>query len=304
MQKKTEKRDKKMGVNPRYFLREISQNFRRNLMLNLTSIATVMVLIFQLGFFILVVANINNFSSIALSKLQLTVVLEPNLSMEKITELKGRMLKHPEAEMVRFISKKEAFERLRERMGSKINLENLTRNPLPDTFEVELINPQKIKEMAEEFKKHPGVEDVRYGNQELVQKMINLSYRIYFVGMVVISMLMVSAIFLISNTIRLTVYSRRKEIAIMELVGAHHWFIRGPFIFEGMIHGILGSGIAIIMLSYVYSAGSRWLIEGIPFIPVIMPEQMLVNMSLALLGAGILLGIGSSFFSVNKYLKI
>jgi cell division transport system permease protein len=293
-----------MKANPRYFLREISQNFRRNLMLNIASIVTVMVLIFQLGFFVLVISNINNFSSVALSKLQLTVVLEPDLSMEKIAALKGRILKHPEADMVRFISKAEAFERLKTRMGGRISLDNLSRNPLPDTVEVELVNPEKIDKVAEDFRSHPGVEDIRYGDQGLVLKMINLSHRIYFVGMIVIIMLVISAVFLISNTIRLTVYSRRKEIAIMELVGAHHWFIRGPFIFEGLIHGIMGAGIAIIMLNYVYTAGTRWLVEGMGFIPIIMPEQVLLNLSLLLLGAGILVGTGSSFFSVNKYLKI
>jgi cell division transport system permease protein len=293
-----------MNVNPRFFLREVSQNFRRNLMLNLASIITVMVLIFQLGFFILIIANINNFSTIALSKLQLMVVLEPDLSAEKISDLKGRIIKHPETETVRFVSKTEAFERLKKRMGSRINMDNLSKNPLPDTFEVELKNPQKINQVAEEFRKHPGVEETRYGDQGLIQKMINLSHRIYFVGMIIIIMLIISAVFLISNTIRLTVYSRRKEIAIMELVGAHHQFIRGPFIFEGMIHGILGSGIAIIMLNYVYTAGTRWLIEGMAFIPVILPEQILINLSLLLLGAGLLVGTGSSYFSVNKYLKI
>jgi len=148
------------------------------------------------------------------------------------------------------------------------------------------------------------VEGTRYGDAKLIDKLLRLSYRIYILGVVIIGMLLVSAVFLISNTIRLTVFSRRKEISIMELVGATSWFIRGPFITEGLIHGMVGAGIAVICLNVIYAYGTEWLLEGMPFIPVVPASSISLYLSSGLLAVGIIVGTASSFFSVNKYLKL
>lgn len=288
----------------RYFWREVSQSFKRNLMLNFSSIATVMVLIFQLGFFMLMVENINNFTGIVLSKLRITVIMSPGLSLEKYGKIKHRINKIPEVEVARYISKEMAFKRLKEKLKGKVDLTDLAKNPLPDTIEIEMKKPSKIREVAEEVKKYPGVESIRYGDAELIDRLFKLSRGIYIVGIITISMLLISAVFLISNTIRLTVFSRRKEIAIMELVGASHWFIRGPFIVEGLVHGLVGSGIAILLLDRFYANMSGWILENFKFVPILTPEAIMFKVTLVLLGVGILVGVGSSYVSVNKYLKV
>jgi len=293
-----------MGIGARYFLREVAQSFKRNLLLNLSSISTVMVLVFQLGFFIIIILNINNFASMAMNKLQITAILSPDLSITKAGELKQRILRHPEVATARYVSKEQAFEKLKKKMKGKISLNNLSGNPLPNTIEIELKKPEKIKELAEEIGKFPGVEGTRYGDAKLIDKLLRLSYRIYILGVVIIGMLLVSAVFLISNTIRLTVFSRRKEISIMELVGATSWFIRGPFITEGLIHGMVGAGIAVICLNVIYAYGTEWLLEGMPFIPVVPASSISLYLSSGLLAVGIIVGTASSFFSVNKYLKL
>jgi len=293
-----------MEAGARYFFREVTQSFKRNLLLNLSSISTVMVLTFQLGFFILLIANINNFTSIALDKLQITVFLSPRLSLEKAGKLKHRIMKHPDVEAARYISKEKALRRLKERMKGKIDLKTITRNPLPDSIELELKDPDKIEEVAEEIKKYPGVDGVQYGDKSLTDKLIKLSNRIYTVGIAIISMLLVSAVFLIFNTIKLTVYSRRREIEIMELVGAARWFIRGPFLTEGLIHGLFGSCISIILLNALYSVVVGWVIEDLPFIPILPPGQAILDLSLFLLAVGIIVGSVSSYVAVNRYLKI
>ncbi len=292
-----------MNFTSRYFLREVAQSFKRNILLNLSSVSTVMVLIFQLGFFIFLVGNINYFSEYAMEKLQMTVVLIPDYPLEKAGQLKFRIMKHPDVSIARYMSKEKALESMRERMGG-VGMQDIGKNPLPDTLIVEFKNPEKIREVSEEIKSYPGVSDIRIGKVEVIDQLINLSYRIYLMGVVIIGMLLVSAVFLISNTIRLTVFSRRREIEIMELVGANQWFIRGPFIVEGLIQGLLGAGIAVIILNSVYFYGVQWLNEGLPFMPLLPPGAILFSMSLSLLGAGALVGVAASYFSVNKYLKI
>lgn len=288
----------------KFFLRELSQSLKRNILLNIASISTVMVLTFQLGFFMLAIANLDNFTHKAMEKLKITVILSPTLSLEKAGKLKYRILKHPLVSSARYISKEKAFARLKKRLKGKIDLETLSQNPLPDTIELELKNPEKIKELAEEIRKYPGVDGVRYGDKRLIHRLIKLSERIYIIGIFVIGMLLLSSVFLISNTIKLTVFSRRKEIEIMELVGASQWFIRGPFIAEGLIHGVVGSGIAIVLLNILYSVGVNWVVEDLPFLPVLRPAEVLWDLDIFLLGVGILVGVLSSYFSVNKYLKV
>jgi cell division transport system permease protein len=262
-----------------------------------------MVLSFQLGFFMLLVANINHMAAAAMGKLQLTAVLSAQAGPDKAGVLKQRLLKDPRVERVQYVPKDLAFQRLKVRLGGRVDLNNLTRNPLPDTLIIDLKDPKKIREAAEDFKKYPGIETFRYGDDKLIDRLLKLSQRIYTTGIVVIAMLLISAVILIANTIRLTVFSRRKEIEIMELVGAARWFIRGPFITEGVIHGLVGSGLAIILLNYLYSAGAGWIIQDMPFIPVMPPGLILPDASLSILAVGIIVGGSASFFSVNKYLK-
>ncbi|MFP4498529.1 MAG: permease-like cell division protein FtsX [Vulcanimicrobiota bacterium] len=293
-----------MSANHKYFFREVNQNFKRNVMLHISSIATVMVLIFQLGFFGLITSNLNNFSQSIMEKFNVTVVIVPDYNIEKIGQLKARILKHPNIEIARFIHRDVAYKKLKESLGTSIEMENLTNNPLPHTLELDLKEPRKIKELSEEVSKYPGVEEIRYGNVELVEKLIKLSNRIKIIGMVIIIILGISSVFLIANTIKLTVFSRRKEIAIMELVGASHLFIQGPFIVEGLAHGVLGSTIAIVLLNFIYSGFYSVISKDMPFIPVIPPELIAVKTSMYLLSAGILVSGVSSYISVNKYLKL
>lgn len=296
-----------MGGNLPFFFREVSQSLRRNVMLNIASTATVFVLTVLLGFFMLSIDNINNISLEIMKTLHIRVVLEDDLSMEKAGQLKHRILKLPDVEMVRYISREQGFEQLKKTLKDKVDLRNLTTNPLPNVLDVEVKHPDKIPDVAGEIKKYPGIEKkdgVKYGDKKVVDSLIKLSRFLYISGSIVIGVLLLSSIFLISNTIRLTVFSRRKEIAIMELVGAAQWFIRGPFLIEGLLHGIVGSGCAIILLNMFYSWFTQWIFEYMKFIPVRTSVEVLPNVSLILLAVGMVVGSVSSYFSVNKYLKI
>lgn len=295
-----------MGSNLPFFFREVSQSLRRNIMLNIASTATVFVLTVLLGFFMLSIDNINHISQEIMKTLHIRVVLEDNLSLEKAGQLKQRILKNPDVEMVRYISREQGFEQLKKTLKDKVDLRNLTTNPLPNVLEVQVKDSDKILDVVNEIKKYPGIEKdgVKFGDKKVIDSLVRLSRFLYVSGIIVLGVLLLSSMFLISNTIRLTVFSRRKEIAIMELVGAAQWFIRGPFLIEGLLHGVVGSGIAIILLNIFYTWFTQWIFEYLKFVPIRSSMEVLPNVSLILLAVGMIVGSVSSYFSVNKYLKI
>lgn len=296
-----------MGSNLPFFFREVSQSLRRNIMLNIASTATVFVLTVLLGFFMLSIDNINNISHEIMKTLHIRVVLEDSLSIEKAGQLKQRILKNPDVEMVRYISREQGFEQLKKNLNDKVDLRNLTTNPLPNVLDVSVKDSNKIMDIANEIRKYPGVEKkdgVKYGDKKVVDSLVKLSRFLFLSGSIVLGVLLLSSVFLISNTIRLTVFSRRKEIAIMELVGAAQWFIRGPFLIEGLLHGVVGSGIAIILINIFYAKFTQWITDYMNFLPVRTTMEVLPNVSLILLAVGMIVGSVSSYFSVNRYLKI
>jgi len=287
-----------------YFYREVIQSLRRNVLLNVASTSTVMILTFILGFFILMISNINNWTDKAVETLIIKVELSDDLSLEKAGKLKYRIMKHPEVKVARYVSKEAGLKKMRSRYGDKFKLDSLPGNPLPNTIEVEVKKPEKIEAVAREIRKYPGVVNTIPGERELVDVVIRVSGFVYVLGIFIIVLLLLSAIFLIGNTIRLTVFSRRKEISIMELVGASQWYIRGPFIIEGLIHGIVGSGIAVIILNLLYFWGSGWVSGNLKFLPLCPPGEVLISLSFTLPGVGIVVGATASYLSVNKYLKV
>lgn len=293
-----------MGFHLPYFVREVLQNLKRNLLLNIITISTVLVLIFMLGFFMLFVENVDSMTQQVLKNLQITVELSDQLDLTRAGQLKFRIMKLPGVEAARYISKEEGFKRLQEKLKDKVALENLTRNPLPNIIEVDLEDPDYIFGTAAEIRKYPGVANVKYGDKEIINNVIRLSRVIFGAGIAVIVLLFVSAVFLIGNTIRLAVFSRRKEIAIMELVGAAHWFIRGPFVLEGIIHGFIGSALAVLFLNLTYYWVFIRMSIYLSILPIIPPNELLPLISVQLILAGSAVGCLTSLLAVNRYLKI
>jgi cell division transport system permease protein len=293
-----------MKGNIPFFWRETILSLKRNLLLNIASASTVMVLTFILGFFILMVVNINNITNQAMSSLRIKAELSEQLNLNKIGQLKVRILKNPSVESAAYISKEAGFKKLKEKLKGKVDLDNLTRNPIPNVIEIKVGKPENIFPVADEVRKYPGIVTVTFGEGKLIDNLIRLSRFIYISGIIIILLLLISAVFLISNTIRLTVFSRRREIAIMELVGASRWFIRGPFIIEGLLHGVVGSGIAVILLNPLYFWCAKGILQQMSFIPIRPPGEVLLELNLLLVGTGILVATIASHLSVNRYLKL
>ena len=293
----------------RIFGRNIRDSFKsvfRNFSLSLASISCITITLIVVALAIILSQNVNNFTKLVEKDVTIVVFLNKDASEEQISTINSNINNLPYIDSVVYKSKMDITN---EMMNSSDVFQSImkdwdeTTTPIQATFQVKVI--KEIKYVADEINKMEGVNLVKYG-EGMVEQLVSLFdiVRKVSVGMV-ISLIVVTA-FLISNTIKITIFSRKREIEIMRLVGASNINIKIPFIFEGLFLGILGSIIPIIISTYgyveIYKKFDGQLFS--PFIQLIKPEPFIFNISFVLVVIGIAVGMFGSYRAVKKYLKI
>ena len=288
-----------------YFIKEVYTSFKRNIWMTLASIFTVVLSLFMLGFFSIVILNLNKMADTLESQVQISVYLKDDLSQEEIDETKETLSKIEGLQDIKFTTREEAMENFKERLGDQQFLLDALddTNPLPDSFSLTVTSPQQVKTIADTVVALDSVESASY-SQDIINHLFNLTHLIRLIGVALIILLTGAAIFIISNTIRLTVFARRKEIAIMKYVGATDWFIRWPFLLEGICLGFIGGGLATIFLYIVYNQVTQEIYEAMAFFPLIPQHPFIDYISLAILVAGIIIGALGSTISLKRFLKV
>lgn len=288
-----------------YFIKEVYTSFKRNIWMTLASIFTVVLSLFILGFFSIVILNLNKMADTLESQVQISVYLKDDLSQEEIDETKETLSKIEGLQDIKFTTREEAMENFKKRLGDQQFLLDALddTNPLPDSFSLTVTSPQQVKTIADTVVALDSVESASY-SQDIINHLFNLTHLIRLIGVALIILLTGAAIFIISNTIRLTVFSRRKEIAIMKYVGATDWFIRWPFLLEGICLGFIGGGLATIFLYIVYNQVTQEIYEAMAFFPLIPQHPFINYISLAILVAGIIIGALGSTISLKRFLKV
>lgn len=288
-----------------YFIKEVYTSFKRNIWMTLASIFTVVLSLFILGFFSIVILNLNKMADTLESQVQISVYLKDDLSQEEIDETKETLSKIEGLQDIKFTTREEAMENFKKRLGDQQFLLDALddTNPLPDSFSLTVTSPQQVKTIADTVVALDSVESASY-SQDIINHLFNLTHLIRLIGVALIILLTGAAIFIISNTIRLTVFARRKEIAIMKYVGATDWFIRWPFLLEGICLGFIGGGSATIFLYIVYNQVTQEIYEAMAFFPLIPQHPFINYISLAILVAGIIIGALGSTISLKRFLKV
>ena len=288
-----------------YFVKEAAISLKRNNLMSFASITTVAISLVILGLFLIMVMNLNNMAAHLESQVQINVYLEDNLSEAERYEIGNNIKKIKGVGEITFVTKHEAIERFRERLGEqKYLLDALDdANPLPYSYEVKLTLPEQVKSAAAEIAEYPGVKTAKFG-QEAIEQLFKLTHMIRVFGVVLILFLVFATLFIISNTIRLTVFARRKEIGIMKYVGATDWFIRWPFIMEGMALGFGGALIATLVLRTSYSAITNQIYQSFMFLPLIPQYPFLTNLTILLIVLGMIIGALGSAISLKKFMKV
>lgn len=296
-------------------LREGGKNVVRNGWMSFASISSIAISLFILGVFLLLTLNVNYLAQQIEQQVEIRVYLEVNTSKDMITQLQNEIGSIPQVAKVQFVSKEEGLKFLREKLGEsgKQLLEGFDgdNNPLNDSFTVDVTQPREVAAVAQQIsalnngKPNKPIYRVSYG-QGTVETMFKVTSIVRNVGLVLVAALALTAMFLISNTIKITIVARRREISIMKLVGATNSFIRWPFFIEGALLGFIGSLIPTGILLYGYWQMMRsiqldlnlLLIKLLPF------DAVSLKVTGLLLGIGILIGIWGSTLSVRKFLRV
>ena len=288
-----------------YYIREVFISLRRNNWMSVASIGTVAVSLFIFGMFLMMVMNMNKLAENMESQVQINVYLLDKVDREQARDIEKDLKKIEGVESVGFVTKDEAMERFKDRLGDqKTLLDALDEtNPLPDSFEVTVTNPDLVKTAAEKMEKIDGVECAKYG-QDVMEHLFEITRLLRIFGFTLMLVLAFATLFIISNTIRLTVFARRKEIAIMKYVGATDWFIRWPFVMEGMVLGLFGSIIAAMVLKTAYTAMAEKVYDTLAFFPLIPEQPFLTYITIVVVISGMVVGAIGSAVSIKKFLKV
>lgn len=282
-----------------YFTKEASIGLSRNGLMTIATVVTITLSLIVLGSFYIVIANSNYLLDMAKSVLELRVYLEegadPYALQSKIIEYQG-------VKDVKFISKEEGAEWLEKNLEVK-DLFRATDNPLPNMINIKLRDDAKVKTLAKKVGLLDGVEEVEYG-ETFVEAMLIIMQIIWVLGISLVTIIGVVVLYIIVNTIRITVFARRKEIEIMKLVGATDWFIRWPFMIEGIILGLIGAIVALLLLSKGYYLLIQYVKQLAPFIPLLSERTINQKMFILMTTLGLSFGMLGSMVSLKKFLRV
>jgi len=279
-----------------------------------TAITTVAITLFIVGFFLIIIYDVQGVLASVKSQVEVAVYLKDNITVELKTYLENEIRSWDEIAEVTYISKEQALEKFKvENAGSEI-LKEIQGNPLPASFEVKLKSPEKVDQIALRFVAKDGayvegVDEVIYG-QNYVQKIFSITAIAGSIAFLIIIILLLAAVVLIFNTIRLSIHSRRKEIEVMKLVGATNWFVRIPFIFEGFFEGFVGSFISAVLLyfitNYLLIRGEKALADTmhIKDLAILGSGNVMLYIYAGMIITGCLLGVISSAFALKRYVRI
>ena len=296
----------KAGLFP-YFLRQALVNIKNNLGVHVLGLGTMVVSLLIFGSFLLLMQNFNIWIQNWGNTLSMSVYLKDDIKEIERDRIATFLEKMPHAEIQRYISKETALTELRNALGSKaILLDGLSKNPLPASFEVlyktqegQEINPQAMKEVLENFE---GVTEAQYSAQWL-KRFDGWIQMVRLTGFIIGGLLCMGVMFITTNTIKLTIYSRRDEIEILKLVGATDWFVKIPFILEGTIQGFIGGLLSLLTLfaGYVILSAKKVHVLGLVMLDfVFIPPEY----TLLILLISIFLGLVASFIALGRFFEV
>ena len=298
-------------MNFKFFFSEAFNSLVRNWVMSMAAIVTVLVSMFVLGLGLIIFFNFQHAISDLRNKLEVEVFIKNTASPDEINGLGDEIRAMPEVRDVNFVSKDEALDRLRGSLkGHEDVLDALSGNPLPPSYEITLKDPEKIEEVAGRFFDNPIVDNspnthdgVKYGG-ETSDRVLRVTTIFLIGGAGFVMLLTVASVLLISNTTRLSIFARRREVEIMRLVGATNWFIRWPFVLEGIFTGMVGALAASILVI----VANRFIIEGVvnkmPFLPFNADAVPMFWLVLLVVIGGTLLGSVGSGLALRRFLKI
>lgn len=293
-----------MALRTEYFFGEALINLRRNLLMTISAVAIVLVSLLLLGFVMVGGKIVDRWIGGLESQVEVNVFLREDIAPEQSQELESTISAMPEVRSVDYISKEEAFNRFKEmNKESPAVYENVDPDALPASYLIELRNAKSAEAVTSRLEGQPGVDEVVFGG-EIVKRFLRFSSIIRFASLSFTVVFMIAATMLIANTIRLAIYARRREITIMRLVGASNWFIRVPFLFEGVLEGILGAILAAALIAGTKVVALDSIQQSFIFVPLTVGWDAVLAIFGWLVVIGMAVGALGSAVALRRFLEV
>lgn len=290
-----------------YYFREALKSLHRNNWMVLASVGTVAVSLLIVGISLITVMNTNYLAARLESNVEIIAFLKASVSDDDAMALKDQIQAIPGVAKAQFVTKDQAMMDFRKQLGDQQNMIDALggSNPLPNLYKITTVSPQDVAKVANKLQAMPQTEKVDYG-KGVVEKLFAITKWVRLIGLAFIALLGFAAVFLIATTIRLTVFARRREIQIMKILGATNWFIRWPFLMEGMVIGFVGALIAVLIVDTSYLAITNYITRELNFnmFGLQTDTRFLVILGASMLAVGTLIGTIGSGISMRKFLKV
>lgn len=292
-----------MGPRWSYTASEVRRGLRRNVLMTAATLLTVLVSLTLLGVGLLIQRQVDMTSRLFYSSVEVSIFLQDDLPQDQKESFRRDLEANPEVEGVLYETKQQAWENFQEIYRDDESLINsATVQDMPESFRVSLNDPEQYDVVASQYQSYPGVDEVR-NQREVLDRLFRL-LGVLTLGVAVIAALQLAGgAALIANTIRLSAFARREQIGIMKLVGATNWYIRLPFILEGIIAGLVGSVLAVGLLAAAELLLFDRIRSAISFTPVVnIGDVLAIAPLLVVVGAGV--AALASFFSLRRFLDV
>jgi cell division transport system permease protein len=286
----------------KFFLGEVARSFSRNTLMQITAIGTVAATVTLLGAFLFIRAELADLGNGMLAQIEISAYLKQNITAKGLAALRADFKADPRIASAQYVPKAEGLKELRERLRGQIDTSLLTSNPLPDKFRIRVRSPQLVPVVAGDLRRLNGIVHVVYG-QELVARLLQLGEVLRRIGLGLIAVFLLVGAIIIANTTRLAVYARRREITIMQLVGATDLYVRLPFIVEGLVVGFTGAVAAVAILWAVHAAVWPKIVAALPFVQFHASAVDAPAMILQMLMIGSSIGAVAAWVSVGRHLQ-
>jgi cell division transport system permease protein len=284
-----------------FLLQQAWQSIRRNALMSLATSSNMTVALLILSTFFLTTVNLEHMADVEARKAKVHVDLEEDADPG---DVEATLLGDMRVAKTRYVPKDKLLDDLAASFGrnAEVIQRGLQKNPLPNAIIVTPRDPQDTGAVAEAARNIEGVAEVRY-REQITHKLLTLARGIKVAGVVAAILMGAATLLIVSTTIRLTIYARRREIRIMQLVGATNWFIRLPFILEGAFHGVMGGAISAILVLASYSWVQNYVTEHLAFLDLIYSATFSVLFGFGMLICGIVFGVLGSVIGLRSYLR-
>lgn len=297
-----------IGDKLRYFISRAILNIRQNVLVNVLTIGTITLALLIVSLFLLVFVNLESTADEWSGKIQVTAYFETEPSSQELAAMLARIKAIQGTDKVSYVSKGEAMERFRSRLkGQETLLDGVPADVLPSSIEITLKRQSRedgaMQAYVERLKNIPGIDEVQYG-EEWVRRFNTFMNFLRFVGALLGGFLLMAVLFIVSNTIKLTIYARKEELEVMDLVGATRFFIKAPFLIEGILQGAAGAVLALLILvaayfGFLHSATNfvnfSSSVTGLSFLPA--------GYVAGIFAGGVILGFLGSLTSLKRFIN-